>query len=760
MMILVSWSAHKQRGAARGLALLLVFSSICVGWYLLTHDALGTAAVGQTAHRAEVEVPVSPLMAARYVAGIAGETALRLAGTRLQDVTIGGRRYAAGDDFPTFVVLDRSGQQLTVGAADQRWRVEVSAGEAPATATYSANGLSVQVNFLADADRLHVIVRVMSEGDWKLIAVGGTILNRAVLASSREDYLLDGAGRLVFPDVPQAIERKWNAQYDYIAAGEGVLGAAFIGWREQDRIVVVKPLTFSHWLAWSVTPRGNRTTMALKTGLYFRPPDTRLFETKLCHQALAIRMETAGDINGDRQVDWVDAGIAYRERYPKPIRTSEVRQRLRDAFRVYYAVHTFRSYEAAFAGLSEIDFADGIWWLKGMMEPASWQDFESHKFTVQPNAKLSRLEPWKQRMTAAHQWIGPYYGHDYISLDAGDWPDSFIKRNPRNQPFAYGKQKYYKDNVRLVATGEVFRHYEQILKACLLQRGDPIMLDTFTAYARPGYHPDYPTTAEVESQAKHRIASFLRDEKGLILAAEGAIEGVQDVVDYSAVTFQATGAVEKRIWEKRTGILRVPMLPAVFQGATYNGAGWYELRNPDPNWAIGLVYGVGYWDWLPQGPQYAWMRFARYYFNQNLIWAQVADAKVSDVQQDDAQYTISYDNGATLWADVAANRWRLNKDGVRYDGFTPFNNRGYMAVLAQGEFEITISGEHRLEISPQQPFREQITFESRSGNGQTVLRGRFGHHKWRIPIVKTTSDKKETTRGYEADPVLVLRKVG
>lgn len=763
MTIAAGWRVARQTGLGRSLSLLLGLAGICGGWPLPVHGVYQTAAAGQIISGAEREILVSPLIADHYVAGTPGTPAVRLSGTRLQDVTIGGRRYNAGDDFPTFVVLDRSGKQLIVNPADPRWHVEVQTREGQATATYDANGLSVQVSYQRHLDRLHIVVRVLREGDWKLIAVGGTLMQRAVPISSRDDYLVDGAGRLVFADVPRPIERKWDAQFDYLAAGEGVLGAAFIGWREQDRLVVVKPLTFSHWLAWSVRPEKGTTMMALKAGLYFRPSATTAFETKLGHDALTLRIETAGDVNGDGHVDWVDAGLAYRERYLKPNGKPGMQQRLRDAFRVYYAVHAFRNYDAAFAGLAEIDFADGIWWLKGMMEPASWQDFESHKFTVKPNARLGPLEPWKQRMTAAHQWIGPYYGHDYIVLDAGDWPDSFIKRDPRTQPFAYykahGTQKYYKDNVRVVATGEVFQHYEQILNTCLLQRGDPIMLDTFTGFARPGYHPDYPATAELESQAKHRIASFLRDEKRLILAAEGAMEGVQEVVDYSAVTLRAAAAVEKRIWEKHDGILRVPMLPAVFQGATYYGAGWYELRNPGPNWAVGLVYGVSYWDWLPQGPRYAWMRFARYYFNQNLIWAQVADAKVRDVQQDGARYTITYDNGATLWADVAANRWRLSKDGVHYDGFTPFNNRGYMAILAQGEFEITIPGEHRLEVSPQQPFREQIAFESRSSNGQTVIRGRFGDRKWRIPIVRTTADKKDTTGFYDADPVLVLRKV-
>jgi hypothetical protein len=505
--------------------------------------------------------------------------------------------------------------------------------------------------------------------------------------------------------------------------------------------------------------------LALNSGLYFRPPETKLFQTKLAHEALALKIETACDVNRDGKVDWVDAGIAYRERYVKVHKSDNLHRRIRDAFRVYYAVHDYPSYEAAFAGLSEIDFADGIWWLKGMMEPVSREDWESHKFLVEPNLRLGTLEPWKHKMTEAKQWVGPYYGNDYIVLKLKDWPDEFIKRNPNYQPYLYSPAsghslaKFYKDNVRSVAMGSVFKHYHEILKVCLLQRGDPIMLDTFSAFARSGYNPELPATPELETEAKYRIAEFLRNEKGLVVAGEGLVEGLQDIVDYGAIALRSVEAVKGRIWEKRDGIQKVPMLPVVFQGSGYYGAGWYEFRQPHLNWAIGLVYGVGYWDWLPQGPQNAWMRFARYYFNQNLIWAQVADAKVRDIQVHDSEFAITYDNEAILWADVAANRWVLNKDGVRYDGFTPFNNRGYMAVLAQGDFEITLPGEHQLEVSPHQPNHEQITFQTLHTKGQTVIRGRFGQMKWRIPILKVTPDYKETIEPYEAAPVLVLRKV-
>jgi hypothetical protein len=364
-------------------------------------------------------------------------------------------------------------------------------------------------------------------------------------------------------------------------------------------------------------------------------------------------------------------------------------------------------------------------------------------------------------MRSTGQWIGAYYGHDYITLASDDWPEEFVKKNPDGKPYRYfhsANQKYYKDNVRPVVSGAIFQHYDRVLRACDLQRGDPLMLDTFSAFARSGYHPRFPSTPELETQYKRRIAEFLHNDRGLALSGEGLVEGLQDVIDYGAKAIDPVAMVKERSWEKRDGVLRVPMMPVVFQGASYYGAGWYELRNPNPNWAVGLVYGVGYWDWLPQGPQHAWSRFSRYYFSQNLIWSQNADARVRDIDQDGSRFTVTYENGNELWADVATNRWTLKERGVSFDGFTPFNERGYMAVLTQGDFQITLPGRHQLEISPHQPFRDQIRFECLPSSEKTILRGSFDERKWSLPVLKTTADGTEIRELRSVDPVLVLRK--
>jgi hypothetical protein len=170
------------------------------------------------------------------------------------------------------------------------------------------------------------------------------------------------------------------------------------------------------------------------------------------------------------------------------------------------------------------------------------------------------------------------------------------------------------------------------------------------------------------------------------------------------------------------------------------------------------VYGVGYWDWLPQGPAHAWTKFARYYFNQNLVWSEMADRKVRHVRQHGDVFEITYDGGARLWADVGRNRWTWTRDGITFDGFTPFNARGYMAVLRTGDFSVTIPGRHHLEIAAGQPNRKEIRVTIRHEGDNTVVEGRLEPDSWSLPTLTSATGRERVTQRPVA-PVLVLKRL-
>jgi hypothetical protein len=113
------------------------------------------------------------------------------------------------------------------------------------------------------------------------------------------------------------------------------------------------------------------------------------------------------------------------------------------------------------------------------------------------------------------------------------------------------------------------------------------------------------------------------------------------------------------------------------------------------------------------------------------------------VRQDGDVFEIDYDGGARLRADVGRNRWTWTRSGVTYDGFTPFNARGYMAVLRTGEFSLRIPGRHRLEIAAGQPNRAQIPFAWRHEE-DTVVEGRLDPDSWSLPTSRPTRTERSS----------------
>jgi hypothetical protein len=195
---------------------------------------------------------------------------------------------------------------------------------------------------------------------------------------------------------------------------------------------------------------------------------------------------------------------------------------------------------------------------------------EAHPYIVEPDPTRGDRAPVRARIAATGSRAGIYYGHDYIDIANGDWPPELIKLDPDGKPHRYyafhGRQLYYRDNIRGLASGLLKAHYEKILAVCGMAPGDPIMLDTFTAFARPGYHPDFPATGQLETEAKREIARWLKYDKKLCVSGEGIIEGTQDVVDFGAILLRMDDLINDRVWQ---GDSWVPLASVIYHGRTY-----------------------------------------------------------------------------------------------------------------------------------------------------------------------------------------------
>ncbi|MBN1675683.1 MAG: hypothetical protein JXR37_31865 [Kiritimatiellae bacterium] len=655
--------------------------------------------------------------------------------------------------YPRFTFLDKTGKRVVLGAGDSSLTVKAEARGAGKTAVrYSRGGTTLEVVYSAAGTVARCDVTVVEEGDLKLVLAGTAKILGTELGAS--DYGITPAGALFFPckgQAPRTFKRRGNADNavpNFTAARVG------------DSVVIYNPLTASQEMCLTAETLGGAELIWFGGDLQFRPDKVKNPATKLCHETLSWQLETAGDENGDGAVDWVDAGIAYRDRHMK--RNASLAPSVRDSLKFYHGVPG-DTYEQLARVIEKMDYCSTLWWVKGAMKTNIKPGSEAHPYVVEPDPGRGDRAAVRARVAAAHGHVGIYYGHDYLDNHNGDWPEELIKLDENGNPHPYymhhGHRLHYKDNVRGLASGALKEHYEEILRVCKLQAGDPVMLDTFTAYARPGYHPDYPATPQIETGAKRELCRWFKQEHGLPIAGESVIEGTEDMLDFGAILCNFRNLTRSEFWKKNGW---VPLLSVVYHGCTYTGVSVYEYREPDPNWAAALVTGCSLWQWSTGHYPDMYAFGARMFFHQNSAWIPCADARITDVDRTGTEYRIAFDNGNTLWADPGRNAWRLEAGGVLYDGFTPFNSRGVMAILKQGDFDLTLPVKDMLEIIPSQPHRDKLDVTiARNADGHVRVRGNFSKIPWKMKWYhKPAGGGKDVVDMREVEPVLMLRRAG
>jgi len=640
------------------------------------------------------------------------------------------------------------GKRVTFRCDDSELNAEAEKqGSEAITVKYSSSGTTVGLTYTVKLDAIRCDISILEEDELKIDSVGDDAIFGVALGPG--DYGIVPSGHLVRPakDQPFAFHRRGNSDNTV---------PNFSAVRAGKTIVYCNPLTYSQTMHVQAQQAQGADLVHLGATLHFRPPGFKNPKTKLVHDKLSWRIELASDENRDGEVDWVDCGIAYRERYLKS--NPDKCPLMRDSYRFYHQYGPEPNhYKHLAAVIERMDFATGIWWVKGAMVTNHRQPSEFHPYWVERSGMGDKAE-YAGRIRATGSRVGIYYGHDYIDYKDGGWPEELVKLDPDGQPHRYSRM-HYKDNVRGLATGKLLEHYDRIIEVVRLQRGDPVQLDTFTAYARPGYHADYPATPQNETEAKREIARWLKYDRGLIIAGEGIIEGTQDVMDYGSIVykFRRLGS----FWRTELPRQFVPLMTVIYHGSTYCGCNWYELRNRTPNWAAVMAICGAQWDWDSRHyPDHVYEKAARYFFNTDIFWSQIADRKIVDVDQKGTEYTVRFDDGSMIRTDPeeSIHSYWLEKDGIRYDGFTPFSTKGVMAILKQGDFDVALPVRDDLEVLPSQPYRDRLDVKiTRAKDGFVRVHGNFSKIPWKLPYLHSRNGK-EVTDIIDVEPVLMLRR--
>ena len=661
---------------------------------------------------------------------------------------------AFGTVYPSFRVVAANGSPYELRCDGPGWTVtSVPRGVNGLAVRYSRDGTCLEVAWTAAPDHVRCEIATLAEGGLRIGEAGADRIFGVPLG--REDYGIAANGDLLRPDEGGPLDFSYQGNSDYQIPS---VAAA----RRGRRVFFYKPLTPANVTLITAARTGGASTAWLGGWLHFRPHGFKNPATKLCHRMQAWKVETSGDVNGDGDVDWVDAGLAYRNRYIAPNTRKDAH--LRDAY-IYY--HQEGTYADLAAAVERMDFADGVWWFKGMLDQGPHGD--AYIYPVRRNAARGDLGAFKDRIQAAGSRTGPFYSQDCVWMDGGEWPAEMVKLDPDGQPMRYISVPdpkltiHYLDNVRGLASGLLKERYRRFVEATWLRPGDSLMLDTFACYARPGFHPDYPATAEVETAAKYEIARWLRSEFGVSVAAEGAVEGTQPVIDWATAGYGTRDWIKGKLWNSGFPRKRVPLNTVIYHGSTYFGCDWYNLRQQTPNYAACMLLGGKLWDWSSVNfsrPERLYAHAARRFFNQNIFWSRIADTRIADVDQDGSVWTVRYEDGSVLCTDPENNRFWLEQDGIRYDGFTPFSSKGVMAITRQDDFDITLPVKDDLEVLPSQPFRDRLDVTiTKTRKGLARVRGNFSKNPWEEMFLYNEGDR-ELLKKIEVSPVLLLRRKG
>ena len=73
---------------------------------------------------------------------------------------------------------------------------------------------------------------------------------------------------------------------------------------------------------------------------------------------------------------------------------------------------------------------------------------------------------------------------------------------------------------------------------------------------------------------------------------------------------------------------------------------------------------------------------------------------MQNVKIEGRRHTLTYSDGTTLEVEVEESHYVLTKEGIRYDGFSPINSRGFMAVWKEGEVVVPCPPGKKLVIVP------------------------------------------------------------
>lgn len=547
----------------------------------------------------------------------------------LREIWSGGQGYVSGGTFPLFKCIDVTGSVFTVSCTDSRWKVS----RKDFCVTYSCQGLEVSVNYrCAEDGSLLITSRVLREGIWRLLGVG------------------DDGELIVLPQ-----DKAADVSFAACADG-GRLYSLSCAWRQMrfgsplqaNFVAVLQPghglLLHPEHHAYSI----GFGTRGLQRGIgceqYFRPVQTTLFSMPLCHEELTLEIVPLSDVNSDSEVNWVDAGILYRDRYIK--QNGRIDPALREGPCGKLRWRSVAEMRRTLLQLrQEIKDVPITIWALAPTGPSS--DFMPSKTLAKEWRNL------KTDMGRIGVRLSPHDNLDDMAPEIAAADPDHIRWNDKNRLMSAFRECFR----RALSDGAYVRGaIDSRLRTWSARAGDTWHIDVFSNSPFENYCPINPSTFETDFCSRYDWLRYIHDTRGLHVTSEFLGEGYHEVCDYGwwSLAWNDCTADERRI----------PLLPVLFLGRTYYGTfnptakTWvnHDVPRGHPNVGESLVWGVKVHTDLPE-------EFAPLYEMQNRHWAKIADKTVHNITLRDGWWMVRYTDGSVLRVQADGGRWEEMRAG-------------------------------------------------------------------------------------------------
>jgi hypothetical protein len=588
--------------------------------------------------------------------------------------------------FPVFKLI--AGKRIVTVSPDNPDLISrlSSRGKNKVSVIYDYSGSKIKVSYKLSPQSIKMEFKILQEKDYKFLSIGskeGLILvardslkdirDAKIIVPARQGLQISFADKkgIYFSSKGNPFGL-WNSIDSF---GGWVMNANFVSMIKDNTGIIIRPNEHSCRFMYGIKKIAQKEQLFLDIPYYFRPVKTGTDEMALLHRSLKTEITFCADENEDNEVDWVDIGICYRDRYIKPCRNVDgyVKEAL------IGKLHVGLGYHKQLQGIKKMNFAPQIWWLTGSHVEGGGC-YDQNWWVFEPAAGYGDYFKFKEEALKYNARIGVHQNLDDVYQDKG-WNQEEVRKTPNGGLWKGGiwggRQAYLRDINRVEKNKKIYKRINDWFSTWDVKKGDTWHYDVFAAIElTENYDLNHPATKETDFYSRYKILKYIARKKGVKITSEMVTEGLHEYLSFGLHNpcYYHYSKVPASTWEI---VEEIPLYPVLFLGRAYIGDLGRPKEKDTLSYARAILLGVKKVKWFgvisPEDAQDV-------YFKQNLFWSQICDLSVADIDREGDKYSIVYSDNSKLMVDFNKDDFVYKKGGITYEGFSPFNSRGYMAV--------------------------------------------------------------------------------